>query len=209
MLGKKQIVLLSFLYVLCVLFFSILIIQQQNDSAYTTGALVLFPGLVTIFMLIFLAFQGKLQYPKSFLVFLMLWGLIHMAGGAIIIDGSILYNYVILPLSNTLPVLKYDQLAHVFGFFTGTLLMFYILKSNNSLPPNINWSLGLIIVAAGSGLGSWNEVAEFIAQATFEAADVGGYVNSSLDMVFNIFGALLAILFIKWNEAISEEKQEA
>jgi putative membrane protein len=38
---------------------------------------------------------------------------------------------------------------------------------------------------------------EFIAVLSFPQTNVGGYVNTSLDLVFNALGAIAAVIFIQ------------
>ena len=46
------------------------------------------------------------------------------------------------------------------------------------------------------GLGSLNEIIEFAAVLSFENTNVGGYVNTALDLCFNTLGAITAMLFV-------------
>ena len=46
------------------------------------------------------------------------------------------------------------------------------------------------------GLGAVNEIIEFIAVLSFPDTNVGGYLNTSLDLVFNALGAMVAMLVV-------------
>lgn len=46
------------------------------------------------------------------------------------------------------------------------------------------------------GFGALNEIIEFIAFLSFPNTGVGGYENNMLDLVFNMFGAILAAVYI-------------
>jgi putative membrane protein len=48
----------------------------------------------------------------------------------------------------------------------------------------------------GSGLGAINEVLEFLAVVSVPDTNVGGYENTALDLVCNLLGALLAVIFL-------------
>ena len=76
--------------------------------------------------------------------------------------------------------------------------MYVILKPLLKEPKRFGWALCIILVAAGSGAGAWNEIVEFIAQASFEDANVGGYLNTSLDTIANFIGGILAVFFLKF-----------
>jgi hypothetical protein len=53
---------------------------------------------------------------------------------------------------------------------------------------------------AGLGAGALNEIIEFAATVIFPDTGVGGYVNNSLDLVFNLLGAVVAMAVIKLKE---------
>ncbi len=46
------------------------------------------------------------------------------------------------------------------------------------------------------GLGAVNEIIEFIAVVVFPNTNVGGYVNTALDLVFNAAGAITAMVLV-------------
>jgi len=127
---------------------------------------------------------------------LALWGLLHMAGGGISVDGGVLYGYQIIPLidkGGEFFILKFDQVVHFFGFGVATLIMWEIIK------PRFTGSLGLltfVVVLTGLGLGALNEMVEFLAVLVFASTGVGGYFNTGLDLVFNALGVLVVSLFL-------------
>jgi hypothetical protein len=51
------------------------------------------------------------------------------------------------------------------------------------------------------GFGALNEVIEFIAVLTIPHTNVGGYINTGWDLVFNLLGALTAAAAIRWHYA--------
>ena len=138
----------------------------------------------------------RVDYPPYLLWLLSLWGLLHLAGGLLYARGDVWYNLILIDIIPTLQILKYDQAVHIYGFFTATLLIYYILRPHLT-SPHIGFAVGLSIVAAGSGFGAWNEIVEFIAQATVEGANVGGYLNTSLDTISNLVGGIGALIFLK------------
>jgi glycopeptide antibiotics resistance protein len=53
------------------------------------------------------------------------------------------------------------------------------------------------------GFGALNEVIEFTVTLLIQETNVGGYVNNSLDLVFNMCGAVLAALVIRWRYSVA------
>ena len=60
-------------------------------------------------------------------------------------------------------------------------------------------TLGLLIICGTSsmGYGALNEVIEFIATVFIPETNVGGYTNTSWDLVANLLGAIFATIIIK------------
>lgn len=156
-------------------------------------------------MLFFLALIGATLSRSKFDYFILwglsLWGFLHMAGGGIRINGNVLYALPIVHLFNIGDtfVLKFDQFVHAFGFAVTTLVANHLLKSywNNKVNYKVVYPA---LVCISMGLGSLNEIVEFIAVATFPETGVGGYFNTALDLVFNTIGAIIAVVFIHLRE---------
>lgn len=128
---------------------------------------------------------------------LSLWGLLHLAGGGIPVQGEVLYALQLIPLweIGDVVILKYDQLVHFFGFGIATLIVYHLLHPY--LNTNTNWKVVFpILVMGGMGLGGLNEVVEFIAVLSFPETGVGGYFNTALDLVFNLLGTIATVVFI-------------
>jgi len=152
--------------------------------------------LVFFFLLIALTLRRS-HFDLTILWGLSIWGLLHMAGGGIVVNGAVLYAYPLIPIagSGALFILKYDQFVHAFGFAIATLVAYHLLKP--SLIPSPNWkALILILIVAGAGFGVLNEIVEFIAVLTIPETGVGGYENTALDLVFNTLGATVAAGFL-------------
>jgi hypothetical protein len=177
--------------------------------AYTLGFLVYYLSisnyeflwyvavLVFFFLLILLTLR-KTGFDYIVLGGLSFWGLLHMAGGGIIVKDKVLYALELLPLwqIGDSVILKYDQVVHFFGFGVATLVVYHLLLPY--LNDKANWKvLFPVIIAGGMGLGALNEIVEFIAVLSFPQTNVGGYVNTSLDLVFNALGAIAAVIFIQ------------
>jgi uncharacterized membrane protein YjdF len=147
-----------------------------------------------------------LRHPLSpaLLWCLSVWGLLHMAGGLVTVpqswpvggDSHVLYNLWLLE-----DVLKFDQLVHAWGFAITTWLCWEGLRSmleegGQAVTPTVGKLV--LCVAAGMGFGALNEVIEFTVTLLVPDTNVGGYLNNSLDLVFNMLGAILAALVIRW-----------
>lgn len=128
---------------------------------------------------------------------LTLWGLMHMAGGGVLIGGDVLYRLPLIPIAGSGDsfILKFDQFVHFFGFAVATLVVYHLIKPY--LNERTRWSVIYpILIAAGAGLGALNEIVEFTAVVAISETGVGGYYNTALDLVFNTIGAVAAVIFI-------------
>ena len=134
--------------------------------------------------------------------------------------------------------LKYDQAVHVYGFGMATWLCWQGLRGALDAGPGSDRDpdrdlhsdpdpaagegtrarrplqptpgLMLLVAAAGMGLGALNEVIEFTA-TRFADTNVGGYVNTGWDLVFNMVGsvgAALILLFAARRGADSEGRDD-
>lgn len=161
------------------------------------GEFLWYVAVLVFFFSLILATIHKSHFTPGILWGLSLWGLGHMAGGGVKVGEGVLYSLPIVRIAevgNTY-ILKYDQVIHAFGFFVATLVVWHLLQ------PYLNEKARLAVVlpivwVAGMGLGALNEVIEFLVVLTVPDNGVGGYFNTALDMVFNMLGALLAVVMI-------------
>ncbi len=158
---------------------------------------IIYIGVILFFLTVIIISNRKVCYPNTVLWLLTLWAVLHMAGGSLYLNNVKLYEMMILPLSQTYPVLRYDQLVHIIGFGAATLTLFYILKP--LLQPELKtWTaVSIIVFAAGLGIGALNEIIEFVTSCIVPESGVGGYLNTSLDLVADFIGALLALIIIR------------
>lgn len=172
------------------LFGSLFVIFGNYEFCFYLGVVSFFVGLV------FVSFK-YVEYTKFTLVALTVWALLHLAGGGIYLDENMrLYGKILIPFSKTWPILRYDQVVHAFGFFSATLASFCILKKSLKTLDN-TFSLGIILVTSGMGFGAMNEIVEFFSTLMIEKVQVGGYINTSLDLCSNFIGAVAAWVFIR------------
>ena len=115
-----------------------------------------------------------------------------MAGGIIPIEGEkVLYNLWLVDRA-----VKFDNLVHFVGFGVGTIACWEALRPNLASRIAVGKGLAVIIAFAGMGVGGINEVMEFFFGQLFKESNVGGYVNTSWDLVFNTLGCSLAASLI-------------
>ena len=140
---------------------------------------------------------GKAEYPPAMLWALSGWGLLHMAGGGVPVNGSVLYNLVLLPVTTVQdsPILKYDQAVHAYGFGVAAWLLHHLLTRHFPATRGTATAFAYPLFAS-MGLGALNEMIEFSAVVMVPDTNVGGYVNTALDLVFNAAGAFIALLIV-------------
>ena len=159
--------------------------------------------MVALFLLV--AFSlGKAEYPLSMLWALSLWGLLHMAGGGMPVGDSVLYNLHLVPIVDTerMFILKFDQFVHAYGFGVTAWLLYHLLIRH--FPNSRGTATALTYPALGAmGLGAVNEVIEFSAVLMVPDTNVGGYINTALDLCFNALGAIVAMLLLGLRDQLS------
>ncbi|HKK84819.1 MAG TPA: DUF2238 domain-containing protein [Roseovarius sp.] len=152
--------------------------------------------MVALLLLVGLSLR-KADYPTAMLWALSIWGLAHMAGGGVPVSGSVLYNLHLVPIvdNERMLILKYDQLVHAFGFGVTAWVLHHLLTRH--FPDTRGTATALIYPALTSmGLGAVNEIIEFSAVLMVPDTNVGGYINTALDLCFNALGAVLAMMII-------------
>jgi putative membrane protein len=193
LIKREQIAILIFN--ICFLaFFTVLFTSRKNYE------FLMYTGVIIFFLFIIIATNRKVNYPNSVLWGLTLWAILHMSGGGIYIRGIKLYEVILLPISKSYNIFRYDQFVHIIGFGVATLVMYYMLRP--LFPPEIKkWTaISIVIVMAGLGVGALNEIVEFLATVILPETGVGGYINTSLDLVADLIGSILALGFIRIKE---------
>jgi len=159
---------------------------------------IAYVGVIVLLFILILFTNKRVNYPNLVLWGLAVWGFLHMSGGALRIGSEKIYGLVLIPIvGEPYNILRYDHLGHIFGFGVATLVMFVLLKPLIKFPIKNWWKISLIIMMAGMGVGAFNEVVEFVTTVFVSETGVGGYINTSLDLVSNLIGACLAMLYIQ------------
>jgi putative membrane protein len=174
-------------------------------AAFTTWFLIRgnFEFVVyVVTMLILIALVGRslrsADYPLSMLWALSLWGLLHMAGGGVPVGDSVLYSAQVIPLSppdGEWTFLKYDQIVHAYGFGVTAWVLWHLMRRHYPVLEG-TWTIYVYPALAAMGLGAVNEIIEFVAVLSVPETNVGGYVNTALDLVFNAMGAVIAMVVV-------------
>lgn len=159
---------------------------------------LMYVGVLAFFFVVIIATNRRVRYPNAALWGLAIWGTLHMMGGAIYIkEDTVLYSLMLLPISEKYHIFRYDQFVHIVGFGVGTYVMFCLLQL--VLQPDLRrWTaLSIVVIMAGLGVGALNEIVEFVATIVAPKTNVGGYVNTSLDLVADLVGAVLVMIIIR------------
>jgi len=154
--------------------------------------------LILVILFVILIFsQKKLEFSQWVLWGFSIWGLLHMMGGGLRIDGDVLYALELIPIwvTENFYVLKYDQFVHGYIYFIIVFALWHLAK--RYIKKDSPKALMITGVALASmGIGALNEFAEFLPVLFLEYTGVGGYYNTAWDIVFNSLGAFIASLII-------------
>ena len=179
---KFQIGILIFT-ILYTLIFTFIFLRRGNYEFLGYVVVLVFFILLIWYLHILFNFTTGVLFGMS------IWGLLHMAGGGIIINNAVLYAYWLLPF------LKYDMFVHAFGFGMATILSYQILK--NSFVKDVSrLKISIFLVFIGMGLGALNEIVEFVMTLLIANTGVGGYENTMLDIIFNTIGSIIAAIYV-------------
>lgn len=118
---------------------------------------------------------------------LALWGLGHMVGGLVEVNGAILYQWMVVP-----GMLRFDKVVHAFGFGFATMACFEVLRPSYS---GSDRGAAAFAALGGLGLGALNEMVEFLIARYSASSNVGGFINTGWDLVFNTLGAVTAAVY--------------
>ncbi len=117
------------------------------------------------------------------------WGLAHLSGGLLEVDGEVVYRLQLIP-----DLLRYDQAVHAIGFGFATAAVWDVMLD---VAPQVSRAPAAAISALGGmGLGAINEAVEFIITRVQPNSNVGGFVNTGYDLIFNAIGCVTAGLIL-------------
>ena len=153
---------------------------------------------ITVIFLIVILYKTD-QYFNYKLLGLWLfniWLILHVLGGLASYQGVRLYDLMLLNLvGDPYHILKYDQFVHFYCYVVMGILMWSvvqkIMKQNAS-----NAVVCIVTILAASSLGAVNEIIEFFAFVMIGTEGVGGYINTAIDLVANLLGAIVGTLYM-------------
>ena len=179
--------LIAIIFLSYISLFTLVFLTQGNKE------FIFYIFIILIFTTLFLISTNKgIKYSKTTMVGFVIWGFLHMLGGTEMSNGDIFYTLILIDLiGEPYSILKYDQITHLFGFGITTFAVFDILKHQLPAAPSTKITL-FVVVFAAMGLGALNEIIEFCATLLIANVNVGGYVNTSIDLISNATGALIA-----------------
>lgn len=153
---------------------------------------VIYVAVIVVIIGTVLLSAHRTEFPAWQLWLLSFWGLMHVLGGAVMIDGGVLFGYRIylfLDLGKDFYILKYDQVVHFYLYGLVATMSFFLLSRRSKARRR---TLALFAVLTAVGISALNEIMEFIISVAVPQNGVGGYVNSMLDLIFNLAGAVVA-----------------
>jgi uncharacterized membrane protein YjdF len=136
--------------------------------------------------------DDRFRFSRVVLVGLTLWGLGHLAGGIIELDGGdrIFYNVVLARWFHM------DNIVHFVGFGTAGLACWEALRAGWLGDVEVGPVATVVFVALlACGVGAVNEVVEFAFTLVVADSQVGGYQNTGRDLVANLLGGLTAGIY--------------
>ena len=152
MLIKKSQLPIFILTLIYLFVFTFIFLSRQNYE------FVLYVFVVVFFFVLVVLTNKKVVYPDFVLWGLSVWGFLHMCGGGILFsDGSRLYELILINISESYSIFKYDQFVHIVGFFIATLVIYVLLKPLLKYDLNKWTSVSIIVIMGGFGLGALNE----------------------------------------------------
>ncbi|MFP4027741.1 MAG: DUF2238 domain-containing protein [Candidatus Brocadiia bacterium] len=171
---------------------------------------VLYAGVIVVFFLLILFSQRKVEFPLFILWGLTSWGFLHMGGGHISVGEGRLYDLVLIPIvtRGEDAILRYDHVVHTIGFGMATIVCFHLIKGRLRSDKR-GLVLASLVALMGMGLGALNEVIELIVVLVVPESGVGGYYNTTFDLLFNMIGAILAVLLLRVTGYLGSMTDEA
>jgi len=188
-----------------ILIFSIVytIIAGIYFSSIGNSEFLWYVVILSLLIMLMIYLHKKFKFPSIVLAGASLWGLLHMLGGGLIINGGKLYTLILINIYDSnipgMQILKYDQFLHFYTYIIVTFILFYIL--NPFLKEKYNWLIiSVLLVFTSVGVGAGNEIIEFVPVVFWGNTGVGGYHNTLLDLIFNTLGAITGVLWLTFKK---------
>jgi putative membrane protein len=169
-------------------------VQQANYE------FVAYAGTILLVTVVLFGTLRWTHFSPAIVAGVTLWGVLHMLGGSVQTVDGVLYAYRIVPIfdgGGEFFILKYDQVVHAYLYGVFGLMFLHVLQHILKVRTH-TWLVGAIAIFAAAGFSIVNEIVEFIANVTLPETGVGGYHNTVLDLIFNLFGAAIAVVVVLW-----------
>ena len=70
----------------------------------------------------------RFKYSMALLWALAIWSWLHLSGGGIPVGDGVLYQWMIWPVFENYPILRFDQFVHTYGFGVTVFVTYTLLK---------------------------------------------------------------------------------
>jgi uncharacterized membrane protein YjdF len=153
---------------------------------------------ITVVILIIILYKSDqyFNYKRLGLWLFNIWLILHIFGGLVSYQGVRLYDLMLLNLvGDPYHILKYDQFVHFYCYVVMSILMWSVVQKIMKQDAS-SAVVCVITVLAASGLGAVNEIIEFLAFVILGTEGVGGYINTAIDLVANLLGAMMGTLYM-------------
>ena len=185
---KTELELMLWFTIGYLLLFSILAILSKNYE------FLYYAFILSALLLVIVLYHKKIHLTAHILLGLSILGALHVLGGNINIGVTRLYDLWLIQPN----ILKYDNVVHAFGIFVATFVAYSFIHPH--LDKKINHNpilLSIILVSIAMGIGVFNEALEFTSVLYLgAAAEVGDYFNNAIDLIYNLFGSIIACFVI-------------
>ncbi len=153
---------------------------------------------LTVLVLIVILYKTDhyFKYNKTGLWLFNIWLVLHILGGLASYQGVRLYDLILLDIvGEPYNILKYDQFVHFYCYLVISILMWSVVDKITKIKAS-RVVVCTVTILAASSLGAVNEIIEFLAVVAFSSDGVGGYINTTIDLVANLFGAIVGTLYM-------------
>jgi len=125
-----------------------------------------------------------------------LWLVLHSLGGLATLNGIRFYDLILVNIvGEPYDILRYDQFVHFYCYVMMSVLMWSVVQKITR--KNANTTVVCVItILAASSIGALNEIIEFAAVILLGTEGVGDYTNTAIDLVANLFGAMVGTLYM-------------
>jgi len=187
-INKKSLLKFSIIFTLSYLaVFSIISITKQDYSFLFSA------GLMIILMLIGIKLDKKFNFHNLVIIGATLLAALHIFSSYTHINGIKLYDLWLIE-----GTLKFDNIIHFVASFVAIGVIYSLIAPYlNEKIKQKKLLLSFILILAALGMGTVNEIVELNAVLFLGMQNtIGGYLNNAFDLVFNLFGAFSACMFV-------------